>query len=137
MNSNPGKTYSENLDLLIQTLRKLNYSLAPELQIDSFTHNKLITACEAIPDFKNACRKPVSTISGLISDLRATATSYDRLNPIKPEALFTDRRYYRNRSSRNDRPSSHQNSQFKNNTDRQKSSYSTKCYVCNKEGCRS
>ena len=31
MNNNLSKIYSKNLDLLIQTLRKLNHSLAPEL----------------------------------------------------------------------------------------------------------
>ena len=99
MTNNPRKTYSETLDLLIQTLRKLNYSLALELQTNSFTYNKLIIVYKAIPNFKFTCRKLVLMISGLISDLRAAATSYDRLNPTKPEALFIDYRYYSNRSN--------------------------------------
>ena len=69
MNNNPSKTYSKNLDLLIQTLCKLNYSLVLKLQTNSFTYNKLIIIYEAIPDFKNACRKLVPIISGLISNL--------------------------------------------------------------------
>jgi hypothetical protein len=77
MNNNPSKIYSENLDLLIQTLYKLNHSLAPELQTDSFIYNKLIIVYEAIPDFKNTYYKPSLIISGLISDLRVTATLYD------------------------------------------------------------
>ena len=99
MNNNPSKTYSKTLDLLIQTLHKLNYSLVPELQTDSFIHNKLITAYEAIPDFKIACWKPALMISGLISDLRAAAISYDRLNPVKPETLLIDYRYHGSRSN--------------------------------------
>ena len=77
MNNNPSKIYSETLDLLIQTLRKLNHSLVPELQTDSFTHNKLIMAYKAISDFKIACWKPASMILGLISDLWAVAISYN------------------------------------------------------------
>ena len=98
IDDNPKKPYTETLDLLVQSLRKLNHSLAPELQIDSFTHNKLITACEAIPAFQIACRKPAPTVTGLISDLRAAAASYDRLHPInKSETMFTDRKYYSGR----------------------------------------
>jgi hypothetical protein len=100
MDSNPNQTYTQNLDLLIQTLRKLNHGLAPELQIDKFTHNKLIIACEAILVFHLACRKPAPTVTGLISDLRATAASYDRLHPsIKSDTLFTDRKYHGNRNT--------------------------------------
>ena len=77
INNNPSKIYSKTLNLLIQTLYKLNYSLALELQTNSFIHNKLITAYKAIPDFKITCQKPALMISGLISNLRAIATSYD------------------------------------------------------------
>ena len=106
MDSNPGKTYGESLDILIQTLRKLNHGLAPELQIDSFTHNKLIMVCEALPAFQIACRKPASMILGLISDLRAIAASHDRLHLVsKSETLFTDRKYHGGRDYRSGRDS--------------------------------
>ena len=99
MNNNPSKTYSKTLNLLIQTLCKLNYSLALELQTNSFTYNKLIMICKAIPDFKITYQKPALMISGLISNLWAMATSYDRLNLIRPETLFTDHRYHGSQSN--------------------------------------
>ena len=56
-------------------------------------------ACETIPDFKIACWKLVLMISGLISDLQAIAISYDWLNLMRPETLFTDYRYHRSQSN--------------------------------------
>jgi hypothetical protein len=136
MDSNPDKNYTENLDLLVQKLRKLNYSLGLELQTNSFTHNKLITAYEAIPVFHIACRKPAPTVTGLISDLRAAAASHDRLHPsTKSDTLFTDRKYHGNRNVSRYLPSN----QFKYNRDnrdnRRTSRQRRKCYVCDKEDC--
>jgi hypothetical protein len=70
-------------------------------------YTKLITACEKDPALQLACRKPASTLPGLISELRALAALYDRTRPQEiliidqneydndnNEVFFTDRRYY-------------------------------------------
>jgi hypothetical protein len=72
-------------------------------------HSKLILACEGIPDLRIACQKPSYTLQGLITDLRASATTYDRTNASsgqeslvtnsqeahhEDDAYFTDRKYH-------------------------------------------
>jgi hypothetical protein len=103
-------------------------------------------AYEALLAFQIACRKLALMISGLISDLRASAASYDRLHLLKPESLFTDRKYHGHRLSGNNRPFCGQDNHYSNNRpghsqgnrDRLSRAPSrAKCYVCDKEGCRS
>ena len=103
---NPDKSYIECIDLLVAKLRKLRYRLLPELQTDMYVHSKLILACEGVPDLRTACQKPLYTLQGLIIDLRALATVYDRVNTSdrqdtlitdqeeEGDIYFTDRKYH-------------------------------------------
>ena len=88
---NPDKPYIECIDLLVSKLRKLRYGLLPELQTDMHVHSKLILASEGIPDLRIACQKPSHTLQGLITDLRASATTFDRTNTsTRQELLVTE-----------------------------------------------
>jgi hypothetical protein len=106
---NPNKPYIKCVDLLIAKLRKLRYKLLLELQTDMHVYSKLILACEGIPDLWIACQKPSYTLQGLITDLQASATTYNRTNASsgqeslvtnsqgahhKDDAYFTDRKYH-------------------------------------------
>jgi hypothetical protein len=70
-------------------------------------YTKLITVYKKDPALQLACRKPASTLPGLISELRALAALYDHTRPQETliinqnkynndnnEAFFTNRRYY-------------------------------------------
>ncbi len=46
---NPNKTIYENVQLLINKLCELQYSLTPALRNTEFLHNKIVTVCQGSP----------------------------------------------------------------------------------------
>jgi hypothetical protein len=48
---NPEKSTYENVQLLINELRQLQYGLTPALRSTEFLHNKIITSCQGSPAY--------------------------------------------------------------------------------------
>ncbi|RKF80421.1 hypothetical protein GcM3_045028 [Golovinomyces cichoracearum] len=54
------------------------------LRNDAFIHNKIVTACESQPAFKNVCERPAVTLYILLNDLLLTVGFHDRINNSSP-----------------------------------------------------
>ena len=87
---NRGKTTSECLQLLLTEMRHLKLGLPEPLQVDQVFHTKLIQACQDLPACGYACCKPADDISGLIEELQASITTYERQQKRATDVLFTD-----------------------------------------------
>lgn len=92
--SNPGKSISECLNLMITELQDLFYCLPDELQNQTYWHMKLIEATSAHPGCDWATSKPAPTVPGLIQDLQSSIKQYERRQQSSTHDInFTDRRY--------------------------------------------
>ena len=142
INLNKQKTVGDCVDIIISRLRELSHALNPTLRQPGFIYSKLLIACEDVPACVIACSKPADTLNGLISDLRAGAARYDRMNPPKPaidEAMFTDRKYvnrFQNQrnSGRFSDSKQGKSGQYRYTKNRDKSK-DKRCFVCGKPGC--
>ena len=131
MSENPDKKTSECLQLLITKLSEFQHSLAPSLQTVDFLYSKLVTACQGIPACRYAVSDPPDNLGLLVNKLQSSITAYEKEveKQTQTQAYFTDRRYHKKGSN--------------DNHDRNRNSYNhnpnqkPRCFVCNKEGCRS
>ena len=62
---NPGKSTYENVQVLVNTLCKLQYGLTLALQSTEFLQDKIVTACQGSP----ACRYAVSDLPAYLGTL--------------------------------------------------------------------
>jgi hypothetical protein len=99
MSVNEDKSMKECLQLLIKELRHLQHELETILHTNEFIHNKLINACQEISAYQYACFKSSETLVELIHDLKSSIMTYQKSHFI--EIFFTDRRYHRDFSFRN------------------------------------
>ena len=92
------KPIYENVQLLINKLRQLQYCLSPALRTDEFLHNKIVTACQGSPACRYAVSDPPTAIGALINKLQSSITTYEKEQALtgNTAAFFTDRRYHRN-----------------------------------------
>jgi hypothetical protein len=127
---NPDKSTYENVLLLINELRQLQYGLTPALRSTEFLHDKIVTSCQGSPACRYAVSDPPPGLAQLINKLQSSITSHEKeLDATTHDIFFTDRRYYRNRQQR------YQGRKYKNNYN--PSRQRNVCFVCRKEGCRS
>ncbi|KHJ32401.1 hypothetical protein EV44_g3490 [Erysiphe necator] len=134
METDPGKSAQDCLQILVKELGHLQHGLDSELRTNKFLHNKIINGCQDVAAFQLACFKPSETMIGLLNDLRSSIATYEKLHgPIKSETFFTDRRY-RNQDPRylQKSPSSFSPSTLKS----QKYVQVKKCFVYHIPGCR-
>ena len=137
---NPNNKTTECLDNLIKRLTTLQRCLPTEYHHDKILHDKLVNACRTLPSCKYACYKPATTITGLISDLQSSITTYQEVDRttekgvfvndtenMNPEMLFTDRRYH----ARNDRDRSY----HARNKNSRSTQLTRRCFVCGQSGC--
>ena len=131
-----GKSTEDCLQLLLNDLRHLQYSLNANLRNNDFLYNKLIVACQDVAACQAAYSNPPATLTGLMNSLRSLIITYGKINgtirqpanvflqPTEQPAniFFTDRRYHRSMS----RPSS-SNNRYGNNA--------RTCFVCKKRDC--
>jgi hypothetical protein len=115
---NTSKTLYQCLQLLITKLRNLQHGLTHGLRTTDFLHNKLVTACQGIPACRIAISDPPADFGHLINKLQSSIIAYEK-EQNQTQAYFTDRRYHSRNRDRNDRGSR------------------GRCYVCQKEDCRS
>jgi hypothetical protein len=86
---NPEKSTLECLQLLINDLHHLQHGLENNLKTDDFLHNKIITACITHEACRFACCKPATTVTGLISELRTSITTYEASRLQEPQVFTT------------------------------------------------
>ena len=120
----PKKSTYENVQLLINRLRQLQYGIMPDLRTVTFLHNKIVTACQGSPACRYAVSDPPSDLGGLINKLQSSITSYEKEKEQESisESYYTDRRFRKNKPQERNQPQTRQN-----NT----------CYICKRENCRS
>jgi hypothetical protein len=90
---NPEKTTYENVQLLINKLRQLQYGLPPALRNTEFLHNKLVTACQGSPACRYAVSDPPADLGSLINKLQSSITSYEK-EQESTETFFIYLRYH-------------------------------------------
>jgi hypothetical protein len=142
---NPEKTTYENVQLLINKLRQLQYGLSPALRNTEFLHNKLVTACQGSPACRYAVSDPPADLGNLINKLQSSITSYEKEQEQEQVsgAFFTDRRYrsngqskYKGQSNYKSRPSTRRpysrDAYYPHDASNRRT-----CFICKKEGCRS
>ena len=125
---NPQKSTYENVQLLINTLRQLQYGLTQGLRSIEFLHNKLVTACQGSPACRYAVADPPSDLGSLIHKLQSSITSYEKEQETQNETFYTDRRYYTKGNNQDKR-------RFPRRSNR--SDIHNRCFICKKEDCRS
>jgi hypothetical protein len=132
MQKSPGKATEDCLRDMVEELRRLQYSLDPDLRTDKILYNKLILACQDVPACEYACYRPAETLAGLINDLRSSILTRSKHGDLETsqfqlsetEQMFTDRRYHSNRPYRaSATPTSGRPRPGK------------RCFVYRKEGC--
>lgn len=96
--SNPTKTHSESLELLIGKSSDIQTALPSEDRNETIMKNKLLNAVRDVESCRLAYHKPADTVQGVISDLHASLSTakQDILKLAEPSAHPVDRRYIRN-----------------------------------------
>src|SRR5450432_2959538 len=138
--ANPDKSTYENVQTLINTLRQLQYGLAPTLRNVDFLHNKIVSACQGHAACRIAVSDPPATLGELINKLQSAITTYEREQQLQlqtntSDTYYTDRRY-RSDGQNKYRGQSNYRSRLQHPYSRY-SSNSRSCFICKKEGCRS
>ncbi|RKF65566.1 hypothetical protein OnM2_006007 [Erysiphe neolycopersici] len=78
INMHPEKSLSQCLQIFIEKVDEMKFGLPPGLKNDETVHHKIRSACEDHSAFTTVCDRSASTVNGLISDLQASASRYDR-----------------------------------------------------------
>ena len=118
----PKKSTYENVQLLINRLRQLQYGIMPDLRTVTFLHNKIVTACQGSPACRYAVSDPPSDLGGLINKLQSSITSYEKEKEQESisKSYYMDYRFYKNKPQEHNQPQTCQN-----NT----------CYIYKRENC--
>jgi hypothetical protein len=154
INENSDKSIYQCFQLLTDKLLKIRHGIHPEFRTTLFLINKLITACQGVPACRIAISDPPEELSGLISKLQSSIVawekekentigsqalvrpnSYNTTSSQDQEAYYTDRKYHRN--DRNDRYGRKYDRKYDRKPTYRTQNRSGKCYVCQKESCRS
>jgi hypothetical protein len=152
----PNKSIEDCLQTMVHELRTMQLGLHKDLRNETFLLHKLITACQDHPACSLAYAKPADTASGMISNLRSSIVTYEKVHEPSTlsqftaendggddddERFFTDRRYYSNRQNRyNNNNRDNYNSYSNRGRDRPYNNPrlrppDRKCFVCRKSGC--
>ena len=143
MSTNPEKSTTECLQILINELRQLQYGLTPDLRTTAFIHNKLVTACQGIPACRYATADPPADFGQLINKIQSSIMNFEKEEGSKATqgAYFTDRKFFRNNNG--GRHQSRGGGRLQgtgygqNGSSYNRPPRSSRCFVCNKEECRS
>ncbi|KHJ33258.1 hypothetical protein EV44_g3270 [Erysiphe necator] len=137
---NVGKSTAECLQIFTRLLTIMQHGLDINLRNDAFIHNKLVTACEKQPAFKNVCERPAATLFGLVNDLRSAAEFHDRTSKLTQteNTFLIDRRYHQGQRNFQSNQYRRSGQPILRNTllsSRNTISDKNKCLICKKEGC--
>jgi hypothetical protein len=102
-------------------------------------------SCQGILACQFAISDPPRELGPLINKLQSSITAYEKQNPDQIQAYYTDRRYYGKETSRDKyrtqsyEPNRDHTRSYEPNRDQTRPRFPRKprCFVCNKEGCRS
>ena len=145
LDEHSSKSTYQCFQILIEKLLKLRHGIHPEFRTDLMYTNKLITACQGVEACRIAISNPSSDIASLINSIQSSIVAWEKENPRvttqetfqtdNTEAFYTDRKYHRNDRNRDrnrgrDRP-------YERRKEYRPSRRTGKCYVCQKENCRS
>ena len=142
MDENTDKSTSACLQLLIDKLSQLQHGLTPELRTVAFLTNKLVTSCQGIHACQFAVSDPPQELGPLINKLQSSITAYEKQNPEQVRAYYTDRRYHGKDNNDRYRGNQYRTRPRDQNRDRDRTRSrftprNKRCFVCDKEGCRS
>ncbi|SLM34286.1 hypothetical protein LPUS_03028 [Lasallia pustulata] len=100
----PDKPIAETFRAMVQQLQQIQRGLSGEMRTDNMLRQKIIASCEDHPACNVACFRPSLSLPGLINDIHASISSYEKTKRAESNSstFFTDRRYHRP-SSDNDR----------------------------------
>ena len=156
---NPDKDLSQNLELLIDKLQKVQKGLSVDYQADYNLRDQLMNACQGVTACKMALLKPSATFESVASDLRnAIGVEMRCQNQIPQQYLAGDKsghgdtydddntsgqfwvdRRYEGRSRGRERGLPREGRHRHGNHDLRREGYSAnrnkKCFVCGKTGC--
>ena len=135
IDSNPDKSVSECLQLLIDKLCKQQHAIDPELRTQRTLTNKLVTACQGVPACRIAISNPSEELSTLINKLQSSVIAWEKETPRTTASYFTDRRYYRGPQQRRTDRNVDRNEDSK--LQRNQTYRKARCYICKREDCRS
>ena len=95
-------------------------------------------ACQGVPACRIAVSNPGEDLSQMINKLQSSVVTWEKENANQTyTTFFTDRRYHRGQSNDRNRDGNNRN-YSRNRTYKQSNSGSKgRCYVCQKEDCRS
>jgi hypothetical protein len=127
---NAGKSTQDCLRVLISTLTKLKFGLAPELRTDAFMHAKLVNACQGHPACKFATYDPPNDVGDLINKLMSSISAYEREQGPQ-QAFFTDRRFHKAPYDSSNRQGYRRGYSTRGGLPRRQA----RCFVCKKPGC--
>ena len=158
---NPDNDLSQNLELLIDKLQKIQKGLSTNHQSDYNLRDQLVNACQGVPECKMVLLKPSATFESVASDLRNAVGVEMRCQNQVPQQYFgsdhdhhsnphdddynanrcfwVDRRYGSGNKGRERRFPREQGYKYGNygprGGGRYNGSKNKKCFVCGKEGC--
>ena len=140
IDANTDKSVYQCLQLLIDKLCKQQHGINPEFRTPLFLTNKLVMACQGVPACRIAVSNPGEDLSQLINKLQSSIVAWEKEHPNQGTTFFTDRRYHRDQ----DRGRAPDRTPSRRGGRRRAGSYSrtnnrlkARCYVCQKEDCRS
>ncbi|KAI1003750.1 hypothetical protein K3495_g4457 [Podosphaera aphanis] len=76
--TDPGKSISDCLLLLVQDLTKLQHGLREALQTVEYLHEKLVTACQGVPACRFAVSDPPSSLGAFVNKLQSSIIAYEK-----------------------------------------------------------
>ncbi|KAJ5146590.1 uncharacterized protein N7515_001154 [Penicillium bovifimosum] len=142
---NPEKSLHEVLQILLDKMRRCQRALGPDYEGEHQLHTSVIKACRGVSELEHALYKPAKTCEQLFSDLRSSIeTSLVRKQSANymvdgNSQFYLDRKYKKNGNSSRGAFQGHRGtgSRYRDEHPGQRRGWRKKCFVCQKEGCRS
>jgi hypothetical protein len=72
---NPEKSRSESLEILFETLEKIQPGLPPEHRSETTLREQIINACRGVEECKFSLHRPASTLEGVQAELRSAVAN--------------------------------------------------------------
>jgi hypothetical protein len=91
--NNPDNDLSQNLELLIDKLQKVQKGLSVDYQGDYNLRDQLMNACQGVPECKMVLLKPADTFESVASDLRNAIGVEMRCQNQVPQQYVADDDY--------------------------------------------
>lgn len=134
IDENPTKTMLQCLDILVMELTSLQRSLPTSYHSTNILRDKLLLACESIPECDMAAYKAAPTTTGVISDLQAAIRKAQHRK--RTDGLVVNREFHINRDTtrRNAYPQLEQRQRNRQQQTGQRQP-PKRCMVCGNIGC--